>query len=153
MASKRVTTQQLTPFEVGQVKAHVEHGLSASAISKKVCKAVCCDFALRVTAKLKIARAEKGNTGWLPIGSFMSTFLVYTDCLLPVGSFTPSSWELYIYPSGVPVPASSSSTPLKKKWVFCLPSFWCCCCWCCGCWWFAVARKSPQCPGLPLETL
>ena len=88
MASKRMTTQQLTPFEVGQVKAHVEHGLSASAISKKVCKAVCCDFALRVTAKLKIARAEKGNTGWLPIGSVMSTFLVYTDCLLPVGSFT-----------------------------------------------------------------
>ena len=38
LASKKKTTQQLTPFEVGQVKAHVEHGLSAAAISKKVCK-------------------------------------------------------------------------------------------------------------------
>ena len=34
------------------------------------------------------------------------------------------------------------STPLNKKWGFCLPSFWCFCCRCCGCWWFAVARKT-----------
>ena len=39
MVSNKMTTQQLTPFEVGQVKAHVEHGLSALAISQKVCKA------------------------------------------------------------------------------------------------------------------
>ena len=31
-------TYQLTPFEVGQVKAHVEHGLSAAAIAKRVFK-------------------------------------------------------------------------------------------------------------------
>ena len=31
--------QQLTPFEVGQVKAHVEHGLSAAAIAERVFKA------------------------------------------------------------------------------------------------------------------
>ena len=39
MVSNKMTTQQLTPFEVGQVKADVEHGLSALAISQKVCKA------------------------------------------------------------------------------------------------------------------
>ena len=30
---------QLNPFEVGQVKAHVEHGLSAAAIAERVFKA------------------------------------------------------------------------------------------------------------------
>ena len=31
--------QQSTPFEIGQVKAHVEHGLSAAAIAERVFKA------------------------------------------------------------------------------------------------------------------
>ena len=40
MAKKlaKTTTYQLSPFEVGQVKAHVEHGLSAAEIAKRVFK-------------------------------------------------------------------------------------------------------------------
>ena len=30
---------QLGPFEVGQIKAHIHHGLSAAAIARIVCKA------------------------------------------------------------------------------------------------------------------
>ena len=36
MKSKMNSKHQLTPFDVGQVKAHMSHGLSALAISKKV---------------------------------------------------------------------------------------------------------------------
>ena len=34
----RTTVYQLSPFEVGQVKAHVEHGLSSAEIAKRVVK-------------------------------------------------------------------------------------------------------------------
>ena len=39
MSKQQMTTYQFTPFEVGQVKAHVEHGLSAAEVAKRVFKA------------------------------------------------------------------------------------------------------------------
>ena len=38
-SSLTMVLHQLNPFEVGQVKAHVEHGLSAAAIAERVFKA------------------------------------------------------------------------------------------------------------------
>ena len=38
-SSFTMVLHQLNPFEVGQVKAHVEHGLSAAAIAERVLKA------------------------------------------------------------------------------------------------------------------
>ena len=34
----KTTKYQLTPFEVGQVKAHLEHGLSAAEMSRRILK-------------------------------------------------------------------------------------------------------------------
>ena len=36
--AKKTTTYQLGPFEMGQVKAHLSHGLSAAEISRRVFK-------------------------------------------------------------------------------------------------------------------
>ena len=38
LKTAQTTTYQLGPFEVGQVKAHLEHGLSAAEISKRIFK-------------------------------------------------------------------------------------------------------------------
>ena len=39
MGKVQCKPQQLTPFEVGQVKAHMEHGLNAESIAERVYKA------------------------------------------------------------------------------------------------------------------
>ena len=60
---KARATYQLTPFEVGQVKAHLEHGLKAPAIAKRVFKSD-GKTPFGETAILNCVRKLEANPSW-----------------------------------------------------------------------------------------